>query len=140
MGINLKGAFYTARAVMEDMKDRNWGRIVFLGSMVSFVSIPGRAAYASSKTAILGLTRTLALETASNDICVNAICPGVFQTHMNSIWMKDTVKRQAFLEKIPKERFGDPEDLDALIVYLCSPGCAYMTGADLVIDGGWIIQ
>ena len=140
MDINVKGAFMTAKAVLPGMRERGWGRIVFLGSMLSFISLKGRAAYSSSKSALLGLTRTFALETARDGICVNAICPGPFKTPMNiPVYTNEAVNRE-FLEKLPIGRWGDPDEMRGLLLYVCSDACSFMTGSSLVIDGGWTAQ
>ncbi len=137
---NLKGSFLAAQAVLPSMRKRKWGRIVFLGSMVSLVSIPGRAAYASSKAAILGLTRTLALEAATDGVCVNAICPGPFRTAMNLPLLRSRAKNREFLRKVPMGRWAEPRELTGLLLYLSSPACSFMTGSGVVIDGGWTAQ
>jgi len=138
--INVKGSFLTAQAVLPGMREKQWGRIIFLGSMLSFISIKGRAAYSSSKAALLGLTRTFALETASEGICVNAVCPGPFKTPMNVAVYDDPEKNGEFLQKLPIGRWGDPEELRGLFLYLSSNACSYMTGSSIVIDGGWTAQ
>jgi len=138
--INVKGSFLAAQAVLPGMRGKKWGRIIFLGSMLSFISLRGRAAYSSSKAALLGLTRTFALETASEGICVNAVCPGPFKTPMNVAVYDDPEKNSEFLEKLPIGRWGDPEELRGLFLYLSSNACSYMTGSSIIIDGGWTAQ
>ena len=116
MNINTRGAFLCAQAVMPGMQKRKWGRVVFFASMLSFVSIPGRAAYASSKAALLGLTKTLALESAADGVCVNAVCPGPFLTPMNVALSKNKAINRAFIQKLPIGRWGDPAELRPAIV------------------------
>lgn len=140
MNVNLRGAFLIARRMLPGMKQRRWGRIIFLGSMLSFVAIPGRAAYGASKTAVLALARTLALEAASFGVCVNALCPGPFTTPMNEVVTENMEARESFVRRIPLGRWGEPSDLQGLALYLASPSSSFMTGAAVVIDGGWTAQ
>lgn len=136
--VSLKGSFLCSQAFMPAMVERRWGRILMLGSTISFVSIPGRAPYASAKAGLLGLARTLALEGAPHGVTVNCLCPGPFETPMNRGLMNDPAVYQAFLAKIPLGRWGQPEELGGAVVFLCSPASSFVTGASLVIDGGWI--
>ena len=138
--ISVKGSFFCSQAFMPGMIERKWGRIVMLGSIMSFVAIAGRAAYASSKSALLGMMKALALEGAAHGVNVNCLCPGPFETPMNRVLMDDPVAYQAFLAKIPMGRWGQPEELGGAIVFLCSDAASFMTGTSLTIDGGWTAQ
>ena len=115
-----KGSFLCSKAFMPSMVERKWGRVVMLGSIMSFVSLPGCAAYATAKSALLGLARTLALEGAPHGVTVNLICPGPFETPMNRVLMNDPEAYKAFLAKIPLGRWGQPEELGGLVVFLSS--------------------
>src|SRR6185436_12611680 len=108
---NLTAPFLLSRALGPKMCGRGWGRVINLGSILSVVALPGRAPYASSKAAVLNLTRVLALEWASRGVTVNAICPGPFGTDMNRQLMADPAKYKAFIEKIPMGRWGELEDI-----------------------------
>lgn len=138
--ITIKGSFLCSQVFLPGMMERKWGRVVMLGSIMSFIALPGRAAYASAKAGVLGLTKALALEAAPHGVTVNCLCPGPFETPMNRVLMNDAVAYQAFLAKIPVGRWGQPDELGPAIVYLCSPASAFMTGAAFTIDGGWTAQ
>lgn len=140
MNSNVTSAFLMCRAVIPLMKPGGWGRIVNLTSIMSHVSLPGRTAYSSTKTALLGMTRALALELAADGIRVVAISPGPFATEMNAALLNDPEANRAFLAKIPAGHWGQPKDLGSLVVFLCSPAADFITGSDIVIDGGWLAQ
>jgi NAD(P)-dependent dehydrogenase (short-subunit alcohol dehydrogenase family) len=134
---NLKGPFLCSRAIGPDMAKRGWGRIINLGSILSFIALPGRGPYASAKAGVTALTKVLALEWAGTGVTVNAICPGPFGTEMNRPLLNDPVKYQEFVRNIPMGRWGELDELASLVVYLASPGSSFVTGASILIDGGW---
>ena len=137
---NLKAPFLLSRALGPRMCERGWGRVINLGSILSVVALPGRAPYASSKAAVLNLTRVLALEWATRGVTVNAICPGPFATDMNRQLLADPVKYKAFIEKIPMGRWGELHDIAGAAVFLASDASAFVTGSALFVDGGWTAQ
>ena len=140
MAANVKGPFLCARAFGPAMCERGWGRVVNLGSIMSVISLAGRTPYASSKAAILGLTRTLALEWATKGVTVNAICPGPFATEMNTQLLNDPAKYRAFVEKIPMARWGELHEITGAALFLASDAASYVTGSTLFVDGGWTAQ
>jgi len=137
---NLTSVFLLCRAFVPMMKGKGYGRIINMTSMMSHISLPGRTAYSASKSALLGFNRALALELAVEEITVNSISPGVCDTEINTPLMQNAELRAQFLAKIPLGRWGLPEEIAKLALYLCSEGAGYITGTDVVIDGGWIAQ
>jgi 3-oxoacyl-[acyl-carrier protein] reductase len=134
--VNLTGSFICSQAVIPIMKERQYGRIVNMSSSAGrSVSTLGGAHYTASKAGLLGLTRAVAKETAPFGITVNAICPGLIDTQM----ARDTTspeELQNFIDSFPIQRLGLAKEIGDLVVFLCSPQAAYITGASLDINGG----
>lgn len=140
LGVNLTGPFLMSRAFVPGMKEKSWGRIVNMTSIMSHVSLPNRTGYSTTKAGLLGFTRALALELAPHNITVNGISPGPFATEMNKPLIQDPEKNRQFLARLPVGRWGKVEEIGRLAVYLCSEEAGFITGADIVIDGGWTAQ
>jgi 3-hydroxybutyrate dehydrogenase len=150
IAINLSAAFHAIRAVVPEMKARNWGRIINVASAHALVASPFKSAYVAAKHGVLGLTKTVALETAEHGITVNAICPGYVLTPLVQKQIPETAKarnlteeqviRDVLLHAQPTRKFVTTEEIGALAVFLCTGGGASITGAALPIEGGWTAQ
>jgi NAD(P)-dependent dehydrogenase (short-subunit alcohol dehydrogenase family) len=134
---NLTSVFLMCRAFVPQMKGQGYGRIFNMTSIMAHVSLPERTAYSSTKAALLGLTKSLALELAPEGITVVGISPGPFLTEMNLPITQDAEKNAMFLSKIPMGRWGQPKEIGALAAFLCSDDAGFITGTDILIDGGW---
>ncbi len=140
VAVNLTAPFLMCRAFVPEMKKAGWGRIINMTSIMSHVSLPQRTGYSATKAGLLGMTRALALELAPWHITANGISPGPFATEMNRAIIDDPEKNAQFLARIPAGRWGKVEEIGRLAVYLCSEEAGFITGTDIVIDGGWLAQ
>jgi NAD(P)-dependent dehydrogenase (short-subunit alcohol dehydrogenase family) len=136
---NLKGAFFVAQAAAKAMiAGGSGGSIINLCSLTSYVGIPTAVPYGSSKSGVLGMTRALAAEWASEGIRVNAIAPGYFRTAMTDVFYENEDWQQTMLAKIPQKRFGTMDDLGGTAVFLASDASLYVTGVSIPVDGGFL--
>jgi NAD(P)-dependent dehydrogenase (short-subunit alcohol dehydrogenase family) len=131
---NLTGVFNCVRAVLPGMRERGFGRIVNVSSIIGQTGNVGQTNYAASKAGLIGLTKSLALETSRHDITANAICPGFIDTDMLEPVPQPT--KDALLKQIPKARFGAPAEVARAAAFLASPASGYITGAVLNVNGG----
>jgi len=140
LNVNLKGQFLCAQAVAKEMVKNKWGRIINIASISSGgcgIAFPLIAHYTASKGGIMALTEALALELTSQGVNVNAICPGAIETDMTK-GVKQSGQVEQILLRIPKGRLGQPRDIANLVVFLASDDSDYISGAAIVIDGGWL--
>ena len=148
--INLVAAFYAIKSALPGMKQRKWGRIVNISSAHGLVASPFKSAYVAAKHGISGLTKTIALETATDGITVNAIAPGYVWTPLVEKQIPDTMRARGLtkeqvindvlLHAQPTRKFVTIEQVAALALHLCSDASAQITGTTVSIDGGWTAQ
>lgn len=150
IAVNVTAAFHTIRLALPAMRQRNWGRIINVSSIYGLIGGVNRINYVVSKTALIGLTRAVALETQGYEITCNAVCPGTVETpiHTQSIeqmMAAESISRaeadkRYLATRQPSGRFIEAEDVAELILFLCGPQSRDITGAALPIDGGWSIS
>jgi 3-oxoacyl-[acyl-carrier protein] reductase len=137
MAINLKPAFQLAKAVVRGMMKARHGRIIQIGSVVGTSGNPGQTNYAAAKAALVGFTKSLALEVGSRDITVNCVAPGFIDTDMTQAMAQS--QRDALLARIPLGRLGAPEDVAHAVLFLAGPRAGYITGTTLHVNGGMLM-
>ena len=140
VNVNLKGTFFTAQAVGREMIKQKSGRIINISSQAGFVALETESVYCMTKAAIAHLTKCLALEWAKYNITVNAVAPTFVKTPGTRKWLENEQFYQSVIQRIPLGRIADPKDVAASVVFLASPQASMITGATLMIDGGWTIQ
>jgi NAD(P)-dependent dehydrogenase (short-subunit alcohol dehydrogenase family) len=137
MDTNLTSVFLMCRSFVPHMRGRGYGRVINISSIMGHISLPLRSAYSASKAGVIGFTRALALELATDGISVVAISPGPFATEMTAPLRSSPEQLEQFNSSVPMQRWGEPEEIGKLALFLCSDGAGYITGTDVVIDGGW---
>ena len=138
MTTNVTGTLYASQVFGRHMVERRYGRIIHIASLSSFVALYEVAAYAASKAAVASLTKSLAVEWAAYNVCVNAIAPGVFRTALNADLLDRTDRGREFLLRTPMKRFGRLEELAGAAIFLASDAASFVTGEVLVVDGGFL--
>ncbi len=147
IAINLNSAFHTTAAALPMMRKAGWGRVVNIASAHGLTASPYKAAYVAAKHGIVGMTKTVALETAQEPITANAICPGYVLTPLVEAQIPDTMKeygmsredviKNVMLERQPSKAFATVEQLGGTAVFLCSDAATQITGTTISVDGGW---
>ena len=137
IAVNLTGSFLVMRAVGAVMVEAGYGRIVSMSSVAGMRGGTGRTAYGASKGGVAAMTRVMALEWAAAGVTVNTLAPGPIDTALVRT-MHDAETRRAYLQRVPMERYGEPEEVAAAAVYLALPQSRYITGITLPVDGGFV--
>ena len=134
INVNLNSSFYILKHFVKKMVKKRFGRIVFISSVVAHTGNPGQVNYTSSKAAISGMVKSLALELSSRNIAVNAVAPGFISSNMTDKLNEN--QKNSILERIPMKRLGTPEDIAKTVGFLCSDNASYITGQTIHVNGG----
>jgi NAD(P)-dependent dehydrogenase (short-subunit alcohol dehydrogenase family) len=141
ISVNLRSVWLCMKHELQHMLERGSGAIVNCSSIAGLVGYPGLPAYVASKHAIVGLTKTAALEVATRGVRVNAVCPGVIRTPMiDRIVAHDQETQQRLIASEPMGRMGKPEEIAAAVLWLCSDAASFVTGQAIAVDGGWVAR
>ena len=132
--VNLNSSFYLLKHFIKKMVKKRHGRVVFISSVVAFTGNPGQVNYTSSKAAISGMVKSLALELSSRNISVNAVAPGFIASNMTDKLNEN--QKNSILDRIPMNRLGTPEDIAKAVGFLCSENASYITGQTIHVNGG----
>lgn len=140
LDVNLAGPFFTMQLAGRAMREQGGGAMINIGSIAGRAhGLPNCAAYVASKMGLIGLTREAAGEFAAYNIRVNAVCPGIIETEMTAALRQDETRLRKALEDIPQGRLGTPSDVVGVVLFLCSPAAAYLTGQAISVDGGKVM-
>ncbi|WP_424926720.1 3-hydroxybutyrate dehydrogenase [Amaricoccus tamworthensis] len=147
IAINMTSAFHTTAAALPIMREQGWGRVVNIASAHGLTASPYKSAYVTAKHGVVGMSKTVALETAEDPITCNAICPGYVLTPLVEAQIPDTMKqygkdretviRDVLLARQPSKQFATVEQIGGTVAYLCSPAADQVTGTTISVDGGW---
>ena len=137
---NITGVFLCSKYFVPHMRGHGYGRIINLTSIMAHVTSTGRGVYSATKHAVAGLTKALALELVDDKITCVAISPGFIATDLTAPLRADPAKNEALMAQTPMRRWGQADEIASLALYLCSDQAAFMTGNDVVMDGGWLAQ
>jgi 3-oxoacyl-[acyl-carrier protein] reductase len=134
--VNIKGAILTSKVIVPKMIENNYGRIVNISSISGTISMPKRSVYSMTKSGLLGLTRGMALDLAPYNILVNSVSPGITLTDMTKNALGVTGMEEK-VKEIPLGRFAEPKEISNVVMFLCSDSNTYITGQDIIVDGGY---
>ena len=137
--VNLKGPLFCTKALLDHLAASSDGRVINISSIHALIGKPNRSAYAASKGGLVALTKQLAVELGPRRITVNAVCPGIVPTRMSGQRLESAEHRAHLLSILPLRRLGTPEDVGAVVAFLCSPAAGYVTGQVIGVDGGWSV-
>ena len=138
LGINLSGPFHCSQAIVPKMIESGGGSIINVCSIASYMGRPNRCAYVAAKSGLLGLTRTMAIDLAPNNIRVNGISPGMIASPFNKRFAEDIKMGSAWEDDNLVGRWGTPADIDGAVVFLASRESSFITGSDIKVEGGWL--